>query len=715
MDGSKLIAEMAGLSILSLESQHNRLLRLDFPRHDAPAYATLLVNSIKATEELSRDFEFRIDLISDSANIDPASMMAKMATISMVRSDGSLRYFNGYITEFQLIRADGGLAYYQMLLEPWLAFTRLTVDCYSFHNRSVIELTEDTFADYVERDWKTRITGELPTLTCANQYNESDHNHLHRRWEAAGLFYWYEHRSDGHTLWLSDDARMAESIDDVGDRPGEIRFHAAGGASEDDSIHEWSMVRQIKPGLTTLASFDYKNPGAQTATQKSLNRQGDVFAREIYLNTGYGFSTSSAGDSLAERKMQTINANSLQFRAKGDNRNVLPGRYFKLSDHFSSDLSNLSRGGESQGPSETFEYLIVKVVHSASNNYQVGRSAHSHYDNEFTCVNATDIWRAGTDHNSRRHPDPGILTATVVGPEGEDIHTDEYGRVRVQFHWDRVGKFDVNSSQWIRVMTAWAGSNFGQIQLPRIGQEVVVQFVGGNVDNPIIIGSVYNSNNMPPWELPENKTQSGILTRSSRNGTSANANALRFEDRKGCEQLWLHAEKDQLVEVEHDEDEWIGNDRRKTVDHDETTIIGNDRTETVGRDERIRVGNDRIERVHGNEDISIGGAKTELVTLAKSETIGLAKALSVGGAYAVTVGAVMNTLVTLSQFTEVLANKFTKVGKKFHASAGDEYEMTVGKAALKMRSDGSITISGTRVLIEASGPVNINGKDVDIN
>ncbi len=715
MDGSKLIAEMAGLSILSLESQHKRLLRIEFPRHDAPAYVTLLVNSIKATEELSRDFEFRVDLISDSATIDPASMMAKMVTISMVRSDGSLRYFNGFVTEFQLVRADGGLAYYQMLLEPWLAFTRLTEDCYSFHNRNVIELTEDTFADYMERDWKTRMRGELPTLTCANQYNESDHNHLHRRWEAAGLFYWYEHRADGHTLWLSDDSRMAAKIDEVGDTRGEIRFHAAGGSSEDDSIHEWNTVRRIKPGLTTLASFDYKNPGSQTVTQRSLNRQGDVFAREVYLNTGYGFETSRVGEAIAERKMQTINATALQFKARGDNRNVLPGRYFKLTDHFSSDLSNLPRGGDSQGPAETFEYLIVKVVHSASNNYQVSRDAPSHYDNELTCVSAANFWRPGTDHNSRKHSDPGVLTAIVVGPEGEDIHTDELGRVRVQFHWDRVGKFDVNSSQWIRVMTGWAGINFGQIFLPRIGQEVVVQFVGGNVDNPIIVGSVYNSNNMPPWDLPANKTQSGILTRSTKNGSSANANALRFEDRKGREQLWLHAEKDQLVEVEHDEDKWVGNDRRKTVDHNETTTVKNDRTEAVGHDEQIHVGNDRTERVDGNEDISIGGGKTELVTLAKSETIGLAKALSVGGAYAVTVGAVMNTFVTLSQFTEVLANKVIKVGKKFHTSAGDAYEVNVGKSAFKMRSDGSITITGTRVVIEASGPVNINGKDVDIN
>lgn len=731
MDGSRLIAEAVGLSILSLESQHNRLLRLDFPRHDAPAYATLLVNGIEATEELSRDFKFHVDLISDSATIDPASMMAKMATVSMVRSDGSLRYFNGYITEFQLIKADGGLAFYQMLLEPWLAFTRLTEDCYSFHDRTVIELTEDTFADYQERDWKTRIIGELPTLTCANQYNESDHNHLHRRWEAAGLYYWYEHRADGHTLWLSNNSCMADEIDDVGDAPGEIRFHAEGGSNEDDSIREWTTIRLIKPGLTSLASFDYKNPAPQVATRKSLNRQGDVFAREVYLNTGYGFATSSVGDAIADRRMQAINADALQFQAKGSNRRAQPGRTFKLTEHFSSELCNLAHGGDTQGPPATFEYLIVKAVHSARNNYQDGRGSQSHYENELLCVNRETSWRPSVDYNSHKHPNPGILTATVVGPEGEDIHTDEFGRVRVQFHWDRVGKYDVNSSQWIRVMSTWAGSNFGQILLPRVGQEVVLQFVDCNIDNPIVIGSVYNSNNMPPWDLPANKTQSGVLTRSTKEGKSANANALRFEDRKGKEQLWLHAEKDQLTEVEHDEDKWVGNDRRKTIDHDESTTIHNDRTERVDHNEKISIGDNRDEVVGKNESISIGGNrskivaknasdrigkgwsinvgkfKTETIGMAYMQNVGLGRIENVGLAYSVNVGTIMTTVVAM--------NQFTTAGKKISFNAGEELSISVGKASLVMKADGSVLINGARFNFSSSGPVNISGKDVDIN
>ena len=265
MDGSRLIADMAGMSVLTKESQHNRLLRLDFPLHDGPPGAVMLVNSLLAREEISRDFRFKVEVISDDAHIELTSMITRMVTISMVRNDGSLRYFNGYVTQFGLVKADGGFAFYEMILEPWLAFARLRQDLVSFHQRSVIEITEDTFAHYRQRDWKTRLYGDDPKLTCANQYNETDYNHLHRRWEAMGLHYWYEHRADGHTLWLGDNTETADPIDAAAGAaiPDEIAFRSAAGSLEDDGIHAWQAVRRIGSGFVTLASFDYKNPGSR--------------------------------------------------------------------------------------------------------------------------------------------------------------------------------------------------------------------------------------------------------------------------------------------------------------------------------------------------------------------------------------------------------------------------------------------------------------------
>ena len=358
-------------------------------------------------------------------------------------------------------------------------------------------------------------------------------------------------------------------------------------------------------------------------------------------------------------------------------------------------------------------------------------AAAPHYENRITCIRKIIPWRPGRGYNSVDTRIYGLQTATVVGPAGEEIHTDEYGRVKVQFHWDRVGQFDQRSSAWLRVATAWAGSNFGMTSIPRIGAEVLVQFLDGNPDRGLITGMVPNAHTMPPWELPANKTQSGILSRSTPDGGYGNANALRFEDKKGKEQVWLHAERDQLIEVEHDEDKWVGNDRRKTVDRDETVRIKRDRTETVDHDETINVHNDRKERVGASETLDIGAnrvktigrnrkddigrnwstrvarMKTETVGMAYMQNVGLGRMENVGLAYNLNVGTAMATVVGVKQVV--------KVGKTISISAGEELSITVGQATFKMTADGKVFINGSQISIDASGPLQISGKDVDIN
>ncbi|MFB9246499.1 type VI secretion system Vgr family protein, partial [Massilia antarctica] len=461
------------------------------------------------------------------------------------------------------------------------------------------------------------------------------------------------------------------------------------------------------------------------------------------------------GRSLAQLRMEEFEAAGKQFEGSGNNRNVLPGRWFRLTDHFDVSAS----GGDTQAR----EFLILEVVHSASNNYHVKDTAESHYENRLRAIRKIIPYRAGRDHNSVETKIHGIQTATVVGPAGEEIHTDEFGRVRVQFHWDRAGSNDEKSSAWLRVATPWAGANFGMTAIPRIGGEVLVAFMDGNPNRPIITGMVPNADTMPPWTLPANKTQSGILSRSTPGGSYNNANALRFEDKKGSEQLWLHAEKDQLTEVEHDEDKWVGNDRRKTIDRDETTLVKRDRVETVGRDETITVHNNRSERVDHNEQISIGDnrdedvgisekisvgkdqsvtvgreqtftvggnrtksisknekdkigknwsinvakMKTETIGMAYMQNVGMGRMENVGLGYSLNVGMIMSTVVGV--------NHMTKVGKTMSITAGDELSITVGKSSLVMKSDGTVTINGSEFKFEASGPVQISGKDVDIN
>ena len=707
------------LAALLGDMQGDRLLRLHFPQGDAPADVLLVANALDASESLSRDFSYVVEVLSDSATIALASVMGKMVTIELVREDGSLRYFNGHVFEFRFIRTDGGFAFYEMVLEPWLSHLRLRYNNVAFHGVTVAALTDKVFEDYLMRDYKLAASGADPAITYICQHNESDHNLLHRHWEQLGWHYRYEHRADGHTLWLSDDSSAGKPIDgDISSMP----FQHQAGSLEDDGVHDWSTVRRMAPGKMTVASFNFKNPRSARAGGDSLNRQGPVPQLEVYENTGsYGFRDIDDGEVLARRRMDEFDAKGQLFEAQGNDRTAQPGRWFSLSGHF---------GAGSAGKAAT-EYLILSVRHHASNNYQHGRNATSHYSNSFSCIERSIPWRPGRNFHSRTPRIYGVQTATVVGPPGEEIHTDGYGRVKVQFHWDRLGKFDDRSSPWIRVVSNWAGPNFGHISMPRVGMEVVVQFLDGNVSMPLIIGCVYNQRNMPPWDLPASKTQSGMLSRSSKTGTAAHANALRFEDRKGAEELWLHAEKDQRLEVEHDESHWVGNDRRKTVDRDETVQVKRDRTETVGRDETISIHNNRTEQVDRHETITIGGnrsktvyknakdyiqknwsvrvskTKTETIDMAYLQNVGMGRMENVGLGYSLNIGLGMHTVVGL--------NQTTRVGKKVHLIAGEELEITVGSAALLMKSDGKIFLNGTQISIEATGPLQILGHDVDVN
>ncbi|NIA00654.1 type VI secretion system Vgr family protein [Massilia sp. CCM 8734] len=735
---------------LAGDRQHSRLLRLSFPNQDAPL-GDLLVNKLDAFESMSKPFEFKVELLSDNPNIPLKDMQGKMLCVEMVRRDGTLRYFTGRVFAFTLKTVDGGVSYYEALLGPWYKYLGMRKDNYLFHHTTMYQQTASIFSDYGSlADWDWRVSGASEVHTDCCQFDESDRNFLERRWVGSGIVYWFEHSATGHKLVLSDDTTSVEPIDGG---PA-IRFQRHGGAAEEDGLGEWSPSRQIMQGAVSLASFDFKSPKPAHTSLPTLSQQGDVPSIESYEYTGaYGFATG--GRTLAQLRMEEFEAAGKHFHGTGNNRYVMPGRWFRLTDHF--DLS--ATGDDAQAR----EFLIVEVIHSASNNYHVKETAESHYENRLRAIRKIIPYRAGRDHNSIETKIHGIQSATVVGPPGEEIHTDEFGRVRVQFHWDRAGANDEKSSAWIRVATPWAGANFGMTSIPRVGTEVLVQFMDGNPNRPIITGMVPNADTMPPWTLPANKTQSGILSRSTPGGSYDNANALRFEDKKGSEQLWLHAEKDQLTEVEHDEDKWVGNDRRKTidrdesshikrdrketVDRDETIVIHHDRTETVDNDERITVHHDRTERVDHNEKISVGINRTEdvgkhealsigenrsksvgknekdvigrnwsiNVGRMKTETIGAAYMQNVGMGRMETVGMGYSLNVGLIMATTVGVTQTTNAGKSVHINAGDKIELVCGKSKFVMTPD-AIYLESAEIHVKAGTKVHIDGPaDVLLN
>ncbi len=541
MGESHIIAAGAALSAFRGNSQHNRLMRLDFPFEDGPP-AILLPNKLLAREEVSRGFRFEVDVLSDDPRIPLKMLMGRMVTISLVRRDGSLRYFNGYITEFCFVRADGGFAFYRMVLEPWLAFARLRKDNVSFHGKSVQQITEATLNHYRQADWHMLVYEEDPPLTVANQHNETDYNHLHRRWEARGLHYWYEHRFDSHKLILSDKSFHNEPIDATSyDDVDVIPFHDKSGSLEDDGIHTWSASRRLGSGTTTLASVDYKDPGAQRATGYSANKQGDISAYEVYEDSGaYGFRMRSDGERLAEQRMVEQDKDTQTFEATSNARSVMPGRTFKLGGHFSAEPRSMDYDPEPRRSIGERSYLILAVDHEVSNNYQAGPSAPSHYENRFTCIRQDIRWRPGRDFNSEPGAYMGLHTATVVGPAGAELHTDGFGRVKLQFHWDRLGQYDENSSPWIRVLSPAAGKEFGHVRLPRVGEEVAVVYPNGNIDHPLILGALYNGTHMPPWTLPTQSALAGLRSREL--GGGARGNHLVLDDTKEMIQAQLKSD-----------------------------------------------------------------------------------------------------------------------------------------------------------------------------
>jgi len=523
---------------LIYDRQHHRILRLSFPNDDAPN-AQFLVNKIDATESLSRDFEFRVELLSDDADLALKEMQGKLLNIELVRKDGSLRYFSGYVFSFRRRHSDGGITFYEARLGPWLKFLSLRKDSYLFHGKSLRDQTDDIFRDYgTHAQWDWRVTADDPVLTDACQFNETDYNYLSRRWEAAGWYYWYEHDASGHKLIVGSDSTYAPVIDGS----AEVRFHGEGGALEEDAIDRWSPVRQAVTSSVALSGFNFKNPIPSNVSIPTLNQQDNVPAIESYEYAGtYGFRNFKDGDAQSRIRMEEFEAVAKYVEAQGNDRFLMPGRWFHLVDHFNHNIFAAKRDTSKD------QFLILSVRHTATNNYLQDAHEKILYRNRLTCTRKSLPWRPGRDFNST---DTRILapqTAIVVGPSGQDsIHTDEYGRVRVQFHWDRIGSKDERSSAWVRVASSWAGAELGAAAIPRVGTEVIVQWLEGCPDRPIITGAVFNQHNMPPWRVPTQQALTGLrsreLTPGAGNSPAGRSNHLILDDTNGQIQAQLKSD-----------------------------------------------------------------------------------------------------------------------------------------------------------------------------
>lgn len=505
----------------------------------------LLLEGFSGQESISGLFNFTLYLLSESHNISFGAVVGKPAAIQLSDGNGGERYIHGIISQFSQGHVEGRFARYHAVLVPWLWNLTRAADCRIFQDKSVPDIIQEVFRERGFSDFKIALSWTYQPRVYCVQYHETDFDFVSRLMEEEGIFYFFEHASDKHTLVLGDSPSAHQSCPDQSSVP----FSPHGRPQGQDSISGWLQEQEVRPAKYALTDYNFETPSTSLAVNvPTLVTEGRNDKLEIYDYPGE-YQNRGEGERYVKLRMEEQETPHTRISGASDCRSFIPGFTFNLTDHYRSDYNG--------------SYLLTSVSHQAASNLRTGGGDAS-YSNSFTCIPSKVPYCP-----LRVTPKPimrGLQTAVVVGPDGEEIYTDKYGRVKVQFHWDRKGKKDEKSSCWIRVAQLWAGKNWGGIHIPRIGQEVIVDFLEGDPDRPIITGRVYNAEQMPPYELPGNRTQSGIKSRSSKGGGAANFNEIRFEDKKGQEELYVHAERDLTVMVERDE--------TKTVQHDQKLTVG---------------------------------------------------------------------------------------------------------------------------------------------
>jgi type VI secretion system secreted protein VgrG len=636
----------------------------------------LLFRSMSATEEMGRLFEYQIEVLSKKNDVNPDEILGKNVTVKLELAEGGgPRCFDGYVTRFGLVGVTGRYFRYRFTARPWLWLLTRTSDCRIFQKKKVPDIVKEIFDKYPAAAFENRLTGSYSEWDYCVQYRETDFNFVSRLMEQEGIYYFFEHKDGKHTLVLADSPSAHSPFEGYASVP--FIPHDRGGRLDQEYVGDWLFDREIQTGAYMLEDYDFTKPSTDLRVSTKHKREHAEASGEFYDYPGE-YNVNADGEHYVRTRLEELQCCHERAMGAGNARGIAAGCLFKLTGQTREDQNR--------------EYLVVSAsTEFEFDEYESQMSSGPRFRCNFTALPSREPFRS-----QRLTPKPivqGPQTAVVVGPKGDEIYTDEYGRVKVQFHWDRLGKQDENSSCWVRVSQPWAGKNWGFMQIPRIGQEVVVDFLEGDPDQPIITGRVYNAEQMPPWGLPDNKTQSGVLTRSTTGGGAANANAIRFEDKKGAEQLWIHAEKNQDIEVENDETHWVGHDRKKTVDNDETTHVKHDRTETVDNNETITIGVDRTEKVGSNEKIDIGANRTESVGANEDITIGANRTESVGANETINIASNRSITVGSSETATVALQRTHSVGVNETIAIGAAQEVAIGAAqTIAVGAAQSITV-----------------------
>jgi type VI secretion system secreted protein VgrG len=709
----------------------------------------LLFHGMHAREELGRLNQYMLDLLSPKPDINLDDILGKNVTVKLALPDESTRYFNGYITRFAQAGMYGRYHRYVAEVRSWLWFLTRTADCRIFQDMKVPDILKAVFDDHETAEVAFELTNTYRTWNYCVQYRETDFNFVSRLMEHEGIYYYVRH-TDGHnTLVLTDSTGKhapAPGYERISYIPPERLVRP-----ELEHISSWEFSREVQPGAYVHDDYDLARPSVKLRTQKVVPRGYTPSHYEVFDYPGF-YVQKVDGEHYAAVRIDELGTQFESARAVSNSKGVCVGSLFTLED--------CPRGDQN------CEHLVVSANYDLEfSDYEgLPHGEGTSYACHFVAMPTKQQFRP-----RRLTPKPfvqGPQTAMVVGPAGDEIYTDEYGRVKVQFHWDRRGKRDENSSCWIRVSHPWAGKGWGSVSTPRIGQEVIVDFLEGDPDQPIITGRVYNAECQPPFGFPAGAVISGMKSNTHKgNGY----NEMSFDDTAGKEKITIHGQYDMSTTVEHDQTSTIHNCRTDRVDVDDSESIGNNqkwdvgvnRDATIGSNETLTVGANRTKKVGANETVTIGGnrsatvsgSETATVALQRTHSVGVNETISVGGAQEITVGGLQALTVGAIQTISVGANQSTNVGinqtntvagnqtvsvgknastsvgadesrkvtggrstdvgkddalkiaKNWIVDAGDSITIKTGSASITMKKDGTISIKGKDITINGSGKI----------
>jgi type VI secretion system secreted protein VgrG len=553
----------------------------------------LLLQGFTGTEAISRLFHFSMELLSENSSIAFDSILGRSATITVKTADGGERHFNGVVNRFVQRSSDKTLSAYTAEMVPTLWLLTRSADCRVFQNQTAVDIIKKIFSERGVKDVKYNLTKTYPTREYCVQYRETDFNFVSRLMEHHGIFYYFEHTKDTHTVVLGDASSEHKPV------PGasKVRFQRTQGAAETqvDVVTDWTTEQEIRSTKQALTDFNFQTPRVSLAVSRDpvhASPGGQKF--EVYDYPGE-YDKKDLGEQIVRLRTEEDEAERIVARGASTCRQFSSGYKFDMTEYPRGDVNK--------------SYVLTAVAHSATDpSYVTGPEGETpSYSNTFTCQPAATVFRPG-----RLTPRPsihGLQTAIAVGKSGEELFVDKFGRIKVQFHWDRLGKHDENSSCWIRVAQSWAGKRWGFVFLPRIGQEVLVEFLEGDPDQPLIMGAVYNGDNNPPYDLPSEQTKSTVKSNSSKGG--GGFNELRFEDKKDSEQVYLHGQKDLDIIIEKDRRELIKGKRHQIVKGEKVTSVDGEHHLKVGSNQVAEIGGSASEKV--SQSIYIKGGTSVVI------------------------------------------------------------------------------------------------------